>query len=69
MVVAPLGIRRARLRTRDAIDDASADALLAAQLGDDVRRTHATHLIENDGDLASLRQKVVELDRHLRVPE
>jgi dephospho-CoA kinase len=50
---------RARLTGARAMTRAEIDARVAAQLDDAERRRHADVIIENDGDLASLR-KVVE---------
>jgi dephospho-CoA kinase len=66
VVTASMELQRKRLQERDSIDESSADALLASQRPNDVRLLHATQVIENDGDLFSLRQKVIELDRQFR---
>ncbi len=59
VVVAPPDAVRARLVRDRAMTRAEIDARVAAQLDDAERRRHADVVIENDGDLTSLR-KVVE---------
>jgi dephospho-CoA kinase len=59
VVTAPPEAVRARLTGARAMTRAEIDARVAAQLDDAERRRHADVIIENDGDLASLR-KVVE---------
>jgi len=59
VVTAPPEAVRARLTSARAMTRAEIDARVAAQLDDAERRRHADVILENDGDLASLR-KVVE---------
>ena len=59
VVVAPPAAVRSRLVSDRSMTRAEIDARVAAQLDDAERRRHADVVIENDGDLASLR-KVVE---------
>jgi dephospho-CoA kinase len=59
VVTAPPAAVRARLARDRAMTAAEIDARVASQLADDERRRHADVILENDGDLASLR-KVVE---------
>lgn len=59
VVTAPKGAVRTRLAKDRAMTGDEIDARVAAQLDDAERRRHADVVIENDGDLASLR-KVVE---------
>lgn len=59
VVAAPPEAVRARLSDARAMSRAEIDARVAAQLDDAERRCHADVVLENDGDLASLR-KVVE---------
>lgn len=59
VVVAPPTAVQARLERDRSMTRAEIDARVAAQLDDAERRKHADVIIENDGDLVSLR-KVVE---------
>jgi dephospho-CoA kinase len=59
VVTAPPDAVRARLTQDRAMTQAEIEARVAAQLDDAERRRHADVILENDGDLASLR-KVVE---------
>lgn len=59
VVAAPPAAVQARLERDRAMTRAEIDARVAAQLDDAERRKHADVIIENDGDLESLR-KVVE---------
>jgi dephospho-CoA kinase len=65
VVAAPAARVRERLRSSRDITDAEIDARVAAQLADAERRKHADVVIENDGDLAALRQKVEAVWRAL----
>jgi dephospho-CoA kinase len=58
VVAAPPAAIRARLTESRAMTPAEIDARVAAQLDDAERRRHADVVIENDGDLASLRRVV-----------
>lgn len=60
VVEAPIDVRLDRLVLRGLRPDDAARRL-AAQMTDDERREHATHVIENDGDLAALGPLVDEL--------
>lgn len=60
-VVAPIDVRIARVQARDQAAAAAVQARIAAQTDDDTRRTRATRVIENGGDLAALRAAVVDL--------
>jgi dephospho-CoA kinase len=51
-------VQVARLMARDGLDEAAARARLAAQLPLEAKRRAATHVIENDGDLAATRAQV-----------
>jgi dephospho-CoA kinase len=53
IVEAPIDLRLDRLVARG-MRPADAARRLATQMSDEERREHATHLIENDGDLADL---------------
>lgn len=58
VVTAPAAAVQARLARDRSMTRAEIDARVAAQLDDAERRKHADVIIENDGDLASLRQVV-----------
>jgi dephospho-CoA kinase len=64
-VEAPIEVRVARARSRGA-DERDARARLAAQLPDAERRRVARVVIENDGDLDALAEKVDRLIARLR---
>ena len=51
-------LQKARLMTRDALDEAAAEARLLAQLALDDKRQHATWLVENEGSLEATRARV-----------
>lgn len=53
-VVCPADVQLARLLARNDLGVDEAKARIAAQTTDDVRREHATWLIDNRGDLAAL---------------
>ncbi len=53
-VVCPPDAQLARLLARNDLSEAEAKARIAAQTTDDVRREHATWLIDNSGDMAAL---------------
>lgn len=54
LVDAPTAVRRERLTHDRGLDSREADAMIAAQWPSDRKRPHATWIIENDGDLATL---------------
>lgn len=58
LVWVPRGVQKARLRARDGLDDAAAEARLAAQLPLDDKRAHATWVVDNSGELAATRAQV-----------
>lgn len=55
LVTSPQAQRVARIRARDALDEAAARARIAAQIAPERARERADYVIENDGDLAALR--------------
>jgi dephospho-CoA kinase len=61
VVIAPEEVRLARLTEGRGLDEADARARMRAQTDDDRRRAVATHVIENDGDLADLEAAVAEV--------
>ena len=60
VVEAPRDVRLARLEARG-VDRADAEARMAAQAGDEERRTIATHVVDNSGDRASLERRIDEI--------
>jgi dephospho-CoA kinase len=60
VVLAPEEVRVARLTDRG-LDEADARARMRAQTDDDRRRAVATHVIDNDGELADLEAAVAEV--------
>lgn len=65
VVDAPEDVRVARVVTRDGLREADVRARLAAQLPMADKRRVATHIIENDGDLDTLKARVAELAARL----
>ncbi len=66
VVDVPETVQVARLMTRDSIDAASAEAMLAAQTARSTRLAAADDVIANTGDLGDLDARVAELDREYR---
>lgn len=60
-VLAPMEVRRARLRIRDGLDDAAINARIAAQKTDDFFREHCEHILYNDAGIEDLRRAAEEL--------
>ncbi|OHC68227.1 MAG: dephospho-CoA kinase [Rhodocyclales bacterium GWA2_65_20] len=56
--------RLARVMARSGLVRAEVEAIMAAQAGREERRAAADDLIDNDGDLESLRRQVEMLHRH-----
>jgi len=69
VVCAPEETRLARLLARDGMSEASARALMARQMPDHEKRGYATAVIENDGDLETLRRRTLTLLDELIDPE
>ena len=63
LVWVPREVQKARLMGRDGLDEAAAEARLAAQLPLDGKRQHATWLVDNSGDLGTTRARVEEVWR------
>jgi dephospho-CoA kinase len=57
LVTAPLEARIARVIARDGVTAAEVERRMAAQIDPAVARERATYVIENDGDLAALRDR------------
>jgi dephospho-CoA kinase len=65
LVDAPVAVRRARLLRDRGLSGADADAMIAAQWTSDRKRAGATWVIDNDGSVAQLHERVAELWRTL----
>lgn len=63
LVWVPRALQKARLMGRDGLDEAAAEARLAAQLPLDDKRPYATWIVDNSGDLASTRAQVEQVWR------
>jgi len=63
LVWIPRALQKARLMARDGLDEAAAEARLAAQLPLDEKRQHATWIVDNSGELASTRVQVEQVWR------
>lgn len=63
LVWVPRALQKARLMTRDGLDEAAAEARLVAQLPLDEKRQHATWIVDNSGELASTRAQVEQVWR------
>ena len=63
LVWVPREVQKARLMGRDGLDEAAAEARLAAQLPLDEKRQQATWLVDNSGDLGTTRARVEEVWR------
>jgi dephospho-CoA kinase len=57
LVDAPVDVRRGRLMKHRQLDRAAADAMMAAQLPSEGKRSRSTYVIDNDGDFDQLRQR------------
>ncbi|HKJ08501.1 MAG TPA: dephospho-CoA kinase [Gammaproteobacteria bacterium] len=66
VVDTPVETQYARVAARDGLDRKQIDAILAAQLGRRERLAQADDVVVNDGDLDTLRRRVVDLDRRYR---
>jgi len=66
VVHAPRDVQVARLRARDCLTQAEAEARLDAQLPLDDKARRADVVVENDGDIAALRARAGPLLRALR---
>ena len=65
LVDAPVPVRRERLLHDRGLAEADADAMIAAQWTSDRKRLGATWVIDNDGSVEQLHQRVAELWRTL----
>ncbi len=60
LVAAPPAVRLARIAGRDRLDEARIRARMAAQIQPDEARARSDYVIENDRDLAGLRERARE---------
>ena len=58
LITAPRDTQIARLIARDGLTREEAIARIDAQMPSEEKRRYATHIFDNDGDLAALREKV-----------
>ncbi|EAU64088.1 dephospho-CoA kinase [Stigmatella aurantiaca DW4/3-1] len=65
LVWVPRPLQKERLKARDALEDAAAEARLASQLPLDDKRPHATWMVDNSGDREATRAQVKEVWRAL----
>jgi len=65
VVVAPTEMRIDRVRTRDGASRSEVEARIRNQMAQDYKAERADYVIENDGDLASCRQAVQSIHKHL----
>ncbi len=63
VVDAPDELRRIWIRERDGVDNAAIDQMFAAQTDRETRLAAADDVIHNDGTLADLQQRVLELHK------
>ena len=65
VVIAPLRERIARTVQRDRVDEGQVRARMSAQIDPEVARQMADYVIENDGNLGHLRERVEAIYREL----
>ena len=65
-VIAPKGVRIARICERDGISHDAAERRIGAQLDDEFLRLHSDIIINNDKDIASLEEQAIELISKLK---
>jgi dephospho-CoA kinase len=58
LIVAPEELRFTRVMQRDGLSEAQIRARMASQIDPGAARSRATYVVENDGDLAHLREQV-----------
>ncbi|HVP59644.1 MAG TPA: dephospho-CoA kinase [Myxococcaceae bacterium] len=66
LVVAPEAVQRARLASRDGLDEAAISARLAAQLPLADKRAYATWVVDNGGSLEKTRAQVRRIWEEIR---
>ena len=67
VVDCPRDVQLERLRARDGIDNAEAEAMLSAQANRDTRLARADDVIDNSGDWERTRERVRDLDAQYSV--
>jgi dephospho-CoA kinase len=65
VVIAPAQVRVARVIARDATEREAVERRMAAQIDPALARTRADYVIENDGDLAALREETLRVNAAL----
>jgi len=65
LVDAPADVRRRRIIETRGLTASEADAMIAAQMPSQEKRQHAHLVIDNDGDLATLRARAAQVWREL----
>lgn len=68
VVVAPRETRIARIVARDRLDEVRARARMEAQIAPEVACSHADYVVENDADLGTLRERVLDVYGRLAPP-
>lgn len=68
LVCSPAETRLQRLLARDGMDEASARRLMASQMAEETKRQYTDLVIENDGNLAELRDRTWRLMTSLGWP-
>ncbi len=68
-ITARQSLRVSRVLSRDGLDEAYVTTRIKAQKNDDFYRTHCTFLIENNGDLDSLRENVARILEKTKILE
>ena len=58
LVTAPKAVRRERIMKRDGLSESAAEDRMSAQIDDAALRSLCDYVIENDGALASLKEKI-----------
>jgi len=65
VVIAPDAMRIVRVIARDAVEREAVERRMAAQIDPALARTRADYVIENDGDLAALREETLRVNAAL----
>ena len=68
VVTSKPALKRVRLTARDHVSDELADKIVSSQTRDEIRAKVATYVIENNGTLSDLREKVKALTQKLGKP-
>ena len=67
VVDCPRNVQLERLRERDGVDEAEAEAMLSAQANRETRLARADDVIDNSGDWERTRERVRELNAQYSV--